>query len=281
MDMYEAKRRLYAFDDLLRDFPENVMEGSTVAIAHPKSKALDEFDENRSGILMHVGPSRFLITAGHDVAKFLDDRRPLVLTMRGRQHRPIELRYEWFQITKESEVDLAVAKLHESTVHYINGVYRYVQLAELMSKHDPRHDEVTAFYLLIGFPSAHVFPDQDGIPCIESWTYRTFRYLGDYLKVKDYDPNIHIIVAYERDSTSPDGQIVQPLGMSGCGLWYVGNPFSDTVVTVDDVKLVGIQGAWSEMFEYAKCTWINSVIAIIGDYFPETRPALRAHDMRL
>lgn len=277
--MDEAKRRFCVFDDRLRNFSEGAMEHSTVAIAHPKAGAPDELDGIRSGILLQVGPSRFLITAGHDIAQFLHEGRPLVLTMPGRTCRPIELRYEQFQITNETEVDLAITKLHESTVGYIEGQYRYVQLADLMSKYDPRHDEVTAFYVLAGFPSAHLLPDHNGIPCAENWKYRTYKYLGDCLNVENYDPNIHLVVAYERDSTSPDGKIIQPPGMSGCGLWYVGNPFSDTIVTVDEVKLVAIQGAWSETFEYAKCTWINSVVAIIGDYFPETRPALRAHGM--
>jgi hypothetical protein len=147
----------------------------------------------------------------------------------------------------------------------------------MMSKNDRKHEN--SWYMLIGFPFARLEPDEDGIDCANGWKYLTHSFRGDYSQVSNYNPDIHLIVRYERDTRIDNGKLIHPPGLSGCGIWYVGHPFSPSPLTADDLKLVGIQTAWHKGVEYAKCTWINSVLRIIWNYYPDTRAPMRLHGM--
>lgn len=270
----ELQRRLTAFRDRLFNIAASSIERATAPLVHIKH---DQVVEIRSSVLVQIAQMKFLVTAAHEMVDHLKaGRPPFVLMSKGKIH-PIALHNEQFWTTNDENVDLAVTQLHESTVAYLNDEYSFLRLTDMMSKNDRKHE--SAFYALAGFPSARYTPDTNGIQCAHNWKYLTYRFNGDYSQVERYNPNVHLILAYERDTRASDDTIVHPPGLSGCGVWHVGDPFSARLFTADDFKLVGIQTAWNRKVEYAKCTWIDSVLTIIWRYFPDARPPMRLHGM--
>lgn len=268
MDIEEAERRFNTFRDRLHDYPASIIEHATAPLATIEDRVTDI----RSSVLIQIGEFKFIVTAAHDVGAQIDEGLPLFVLMRNKCDRPVALHHEQFYATKESSIDLAVARLHPSTVEHLKDAYRYVSLPQMMSRHDPGHKG--AFYTLAGFPSANYGKDHEGVDRADNWKYLTFGFLGEPV---DYNPEIHLNLAYDTDSKDEEGKIIDPHGLSGCGVWYVGNPFSNTVVTPDEFRLVAIQTKWNEKRQYVKTTWINSVLRIIWRYHPEARPALEQH----
>ena len=266
--MEEAERRFNAFRDRLYRYPESIIEHATA----PLVTIEDQVTNLRSSVLIQIGEFRYIVTAAHDVGVQIDDGLPLFILARDKTHKPIALVQEEFHATRESSIDLAVAQLHPSTVEYLGDNYQYVQFPQMMSKRDPRHKG--AFYVLEGFPAASFGKDQEGVSRVQNWNYLTFGFLGEPV---DYTPEIHLILAYDDESKDPEGKIITPHGLSGCGVWYVGDPFSKTVVTPKDFQLAAIQTKWNEKRQYVKTTWINSVLRVMWMYCPDARPELAKH----
>jgi len=109
----------------------------------------------------------------------------------------------------------------------------------------------------------------------EGWKYVTCRFDSTEL-VEKYDPNTHLVVKYERDTTDETQRTVHPPAMSGCGIWFLAKQPPEIIVP-NDLKLCAIQNAWHKRHEYAKATWTDVVLKIIWTYFPEVQPAMKFH----
>lgn len=180
-------------------------------------------------------------------------------------------------MTNNEFEDLCVTRLHESTVDRLDGSCRFLRLTDMMSKVDPRQE--TSLYFLFGYPSARFDKDEDGVNRTSAWKYITVRYPDDYTQVENYNPEIHLVLKYQRGATNSTGEVVHPPGMSGCGMWSIGMPVSHSIFRPEDFRLVGIQNAWHKSHEYAKGTWIDNVMRIIWRYFPDARGPMRLHGM--
>lgn len=270
----DQQSRVEAFCNRLFSMAASSIELATVPIAHIDN---DRLIEIRSGVLLQIDQMKLLVTAGHGLVDHLNAGRPPYIVMSKEKLHPIALIHEHFWTTNDASVDLAVAQLHDSTVAYLSDQYRYLRLTAMMSKNDRRHDR--SFYVLAGYPSARIETDEQQIDCAHNWKYLTYRFTGDYSEVTNYNPDLHLILRYERGSRSTEGKIIQPRGLSGCGVWSVGDPLCSKLLTPDDLRLVAIQTAWHKGVEYCKCTWIDSVLKIIWEYYPAARGPMRVHGM--
>jgi hypothetical protein len=267
-----AEERLAAFRERVFNAVHESIDYATVPLfVEADGKAIDY----RSGVLLQIGDFKFLVTAGHYLPEYCDKGHAVCLVMPDKGKAPIKLVSELFWSTKSGSEDLSVARLTEPILDYMGDHYRFIRIPQMMSRFDKQQGE--GFYLIYGFPTALKGPDDTGATKVESWKYLTVPFSGSYADVEDYQPNLHVVLAYERKSYSREGEKVHPPGMSGCGIWYVGAPISHALFNKDDFRLVGIQNCWHKGVQYAKGTWIDSVLLIIWKYFSDTRDVMRLH----
>jgi hypothetical protein len=282
-------------DSTLRDYPESAIRTAklfrerlmpaaeqtlgwyTVPLCHINMQG--EPVETRSGVLLQIAEDMyFLVTAGHDILKLRKKIHMLFIVMPEHGLRPVPLINERnFVTTDIDREDLAVFQLTPATVQAIGSHYRYIRLPQLISRMSAERDG--GAYLLMGFPTGLHRPDGDGKTHCGGWQYLTGRYSGKMNRVPDYNPELHLVLAYKNKPEIGDTVHVTPPGLSGCGIWYVGDPHS--IVTPDTFRLAAIQNAWSSEREYVKGTWIDIVLTIIWKYVPEARRPLEVNGFRM
>ena len=226
----------------------------------------------RSGVLLQIADMRFLVTAGHDMIEYSVNGYPVGIALPAKGTHPILLLEETFWTTKDYREDITVTQLTRPVVDYLSGHYNYIRLSNVMPRRDPNQGK--GLYVLYGFPDALIGADETGARRLQDWRYLTVPYSDDFAVVENYDPNLHLVVTYERRTHSRDGIQVHPPGMSGCGMWFVGTPLTHPLFTQADFRLVAIQNCWHKKYEYAKGTWIDDVLLILWKYYPDTRKPL-------
>lgn len=263
-------------EQLFVRFRERVFAAIQDSIAHYTVPLIIQGDakilEHRSGVLLQIADMHFLVTAGHDMVQHSESGYPVGIALPDKGSHPILLVDETFWTTKDDREDLSVTQLTPLVVEFLKTYYRYARLSDVMSRHHPNQGQ--GLYLIYGFPYALVGPDETGIKRIGDWRYLTIPFQGDCSVVEKYDPALHLVLAYERGTHSQDGDLVHPPGMSGCGIWFVGTHLTRSLFSKDDFRLVAIQNRWWGKYEYAKGTWIDSVLTILWKYYPETHKPL-------
>lgn len=268
----EAEELFNRFRERVFEAAHNCIEQFSVPLTVDDGQKLIA---QRSGILLQIADMHFLVTAGHHMVFHLTQGHNIGIALPVKGSHPVLLVNEKFWTTKDDQEDVSVTQLTPPVVEYIKDHYRYIRLTSVMSRNDPKQGK--GMYLIFGFPEALMGPDDTGVRKMESWKYLTLPYRGDYASVENYNPKLHLALDYERSTRNEQGERVHPPGMSGCGIWFVGTPYTHTLFNADDFKLVAIQNRWHKGLEYAKGTWIDDVLLILWKYYPEThRPMLLA-----
>lgn len=268
-------------EKLFHQFKERIFDVANDSIAPCMAPLVQIKDDRhmtdcRTAIFFQIDQMKFLATAAHGMAEFLQAHQPPYIVMpKEPKMYPIGLCYETFLTTKNEDEDLCVALLMPPTVDYLADHYQYLRLNAMMPKKDKAHGK--GLYMLLGYPTDRYEKDEAHTDFANSWKYITTQYTGDYGNVSNYDPDTHLIVQYERSTETESGTRVHPPGLSGCGLWYIGSPFTHPVFRPQDFKLAGIQTAWHKGHEYAKCTWTNVLMRIVWEYFPAAHGPMRLH----
>ena len=221
MDIKEAEELLLLFKDKV--FETSARSISIASRRSSISRTIKKSVDCRTAVLIQIADMKFLVTGR---AQHVEVLRP---PQRRTQHswqcpkelHPIALKYELFWTTKDEQKDLSVAQLTDLTLGYLADHYRFLRLDDMMSR--AHQQQGHGFYLLVGFPNATYERDEEQKIRTTSWKYLTVKYRKDFETVLNYDPEKHLIVEYERDTKNVDGQLVHPPGLSGCGIWWVGN----------------------------------------------------------
>lgn len=233
--------------------------------------------EIRTGVFLQIADMRFMVTAGHRMIEHGAEGRLPHIVMPEKGLESVCLREENFWTTKSKHEDLTVVQLKEATVGALGQHFRFARLNEFMSLRDQQHGN--GLYLLYGFPNAMIRVDEEGQKRTDSWKYLTCLFPGDLDNVSDFDNELHLILEYERRTANAEGETVHPHGLSGCGVWFCGNPVTNAISNPFDFRLAGVQTAWHRQHQYVKCTWIDIVAVIIWKHFPDARAAMRLHGM--
>lgn len=229
---------------------------------------------DRTGVFLQIGEMRFLITAAHNFANAINAGLPAFVAPIGPGGQPAPVTGRLAQTN--SQADIAVIHLSEASATAIGEGHRFLGISDIMPRKHEAHNGAT--YVITGYPHAMQAHDAKGQSFVEVWRYVTGAYSGDYDDVQDYNPEWHLILGHDREARGiRDGKVIDPPGLSGCGVWFVCNWDTYPYFTASDMKLVGIQTAWRKSREYAKAAWIEVALEAIWIYFPEARPAMRLH----
>lgn len=253
---------------------EESVEWATAPLVHFETKGGKPM-EIRTGVLIEIAGAHFLVTAGHGMQEHSDAGDLLVIVVPGKGSTPVPLIAEWWWSTVSRQEDLDVCRLLPETVQAMGPKFRFLRLSQMMSQNDPEHGK--GLYLLLGYPNAMTRPDEEGAQRSDPWKYLTTPFHGDYAKVSNYDPKLHLILDYERATYNRRGEKVHPPGLSGCGIYFCGRPITRSILRHDDLKLVAIQTSWHKGEQYVKGTWIDDVLLILWKYHPEVRAPMRLH----
>ena len=236
-----------------------------------------QFIHDRSGVLLQIDRFHFLITAGHDILKAVENQFHLTILMPPATPGLVPIVSDRILCTKNPKEDLCVTLLDDEASAKLKVGYCFLRLTGLISSHDPSHQRA-GLYVLGGFPRALMSKDEYGIVRCGLWTYLVGRYAGNRDDVEDFAPTLHFIVNYERSPKSRKlGKTVEAHCMSGGGMWRVPDSIAQPGAWDKDFKLAAIETAWHKKHEYAKGTWINIALVIIWKYFPDCRSPMRLH----
>jgi hypothetical protein len=152
-----------------------------------------------------------------------------------------------------------------------------------------------AYLLMLGYPrlksAGSLRVDQK--VTLAPTLYGAFVYDGDTSGLPNYEPQIHVLIDGADDHLRDgDGKRMSIRGahnvrvsvtsafpgMSGCGVWRVGNPQSPpSCWQPGDARLVGIQTSVYEQSAVIKATRCVALTTFIHSAFPELRSAIELH----
>lgn len=250
------------------------VEWATAPLVHFESKG-GKAIEFRTGVLIEIAGAHFLVTAAHGMQEHFDSADLLQIVVPDKGSTPVPLIAERWWSTVDSQEDLNVCRLLPQTVQAMGPNFRFLRLSQMMSQNHPEHGE--GLYLLLGYPQSMTRPDEEGVRRSDPWKYLTTPFHGDYAKVSNYDPTLHLILDYERATYNCNGEKVHPPGLSGCGIYFCGHPITRSVLRHEDLKLVAIQTSWHKGEQYVKATWVNDALLVLWKYYPEVRAPMRLH----
>ena len=228
---------------------------------------------DRTGVLFRVGESHFLITAAHKLVDIHGLNIPLFLPPSQQDASPISLSGRMLY-TKDRRVDIAVWELPQSIVEQLLPTRTFLGMMDVdLQSHSPKE-----LYLILGYPSSCTEITAEAVrPTVLK--YVAYIYSGDTDGLENFDPSLHILLQHDRDGRDATGQpLLSPTiqGMSGCGIWRLLElkPAWNQTWKRSDAKLVAIQNRYIHD-QYCKGTWVKYAIRLIGDNFPQLRPALQ------
>jgi hypothetical protein len=281
--MDDFKTRVAGFFHRVNDEAVPTFDRATVAFYGVQN---EKIVKDRTGVLLRIADTMFILTASHDLREIVQNNIPLYVGWNERTELPIPLHDSRFLTTEyESQLgerdvvrDVAAIKLGESAAKEILAGGRIpISLCDI----DTNQDHSPALFVMFGFPQAWFRVDQNGPKC-SPLIYLTGIYAGEHWSDAqvEYDPKVHLLLDFKQDALAANGQ-TQTLpgyegikGVSGCGIWRVtGLHGSFDNWRPDQCKLVAIQHRYYEKPGYLHTTWIRYGINRIFDDYPELRSA--------
>jgi hypothetical protein len=95
-----------------------------------------------------------------------------------------------------------------------------------------------------------------------------------------YHPEVHMLFNFSREAvnhfTGNVDMLPRPNGISGCGIWQVGDRSASGLRTrsADNVTLVGIQHTWWPLYDYVQATRIGYLLNVIAQHYPAAANAM-------
>ena len=260
------------FREKLFVYSHDFVELVTAPISFVKDR---KSEVDRTGVLLQIGEQFFIITAQHDLREILDHGYlPCIPTMRpGMQEIPLLFDNLWYSTTPN--VDIAIFVLNTKSATRLKEDYRFLRLGDVRLRE--RCTPWNSYYLVTGDPVVNQSRDNEGRKVITSARYLTYAYCGEVSE--ETDPRRSLLLEYSRESRHTDGRTgcpPMPKGLSGCGVWEA-TCGGDSFLTWNpkELRLVGIQVAWSPKRRYLKVTWIDEALAMIWNQYRKSRDLMQ------
>ena len=237
-----------------------------------------EIQHDRTGILYRIADEHFVLTAAHDLHQIIKANIPLYLSMNKPGVIPLSLGKAKCHSTEEEGRDVAAIWLPPTTAREVAKHKDFLSHNQI----DLNGAESRGPFLFFGYPmswSGHV--TSEGNVVSQGLVFATLPYDGPRLESAHYDQNVHMVLNFKRDAINCLQGGVDTLpklnGISGCGIWQVGDIISKDVKARDEesVTLVGIQHRWFPDLNYIQATKIRFAIGFIAENYPDVQAAMK------
>lgn len=256
------------------------IEKATVALVGVQN---DKFVHDRTGVLFRFAGHHFILTAAHagdgtaDLRAYNDHHIPWYVSLNVSSVLPISLNGVTIYLTETRGRDIAAIYLPDVISNKILEHREFVQQNQILVEEDWQSGQ----YVLFGYPMKWLDRHENHTSLYSHrLVYLCPPYIGEIPTGENHDPAVHFALSFEREafemSESSPSSLPEPKGISGCGVWRIGDRTErgwDSVAT-DKVALVGIQHSWSGQRGYVRGTRIAYVLERISDDFPDVKRAL-------
>ena len=234
----------------------------------------DEIRHDRTGVLYEIAGQHFILTAAHDMRGIVSHNIPLYVAVNAPDVLPLPLADARFHSTEEDDRD-------------VSAIWLPPDLAAEISKHKDflHHNQINLAtaeskgpFIFFGYPmdwSANLISENTLLST--ALAFAGHPYDGDRHPTANYKPDVHILLQFSRDAIrTRDGKqdrLPHPKGISGCGIWQVGDINYETkslhARSADTVTLIGIQHRWFPDHSYIQGTHIRHVLGLVLSNYPE------------
>lgn len=223
----------------------------------------------RTGILLAIAESHFLVTAAHKLRNRSRDGMRFFIPPANRGGTPIPL--DGIVTSAGKELDVAVWELADDAVAQLKLDRRFLRIADVDFSANPK----PGVYVIRGYPSEMNRAE----PNNQTFRVRILRFLAEpysgelpHSADSPFDPLKHVLLRHSERGQDATGNYTDapPIdGMSGCGIWRLASfdqRFKDW--QPDNRKLIAIQTA-CKSDSYFKGTWIVYALELIARRRPE------------
>jgi hypothetical protein len=236
----------------------------------------DRIVHDRSGILYQVGGHHFVLTAAHHLRTIVHENIPLYLSANKKGVEPVPLADARFVSTEEDR-DVAAIWIPPDAAQEIGKHKEFLFHNQI----NLNADHGKPLYLFFGYPmhwSGRVVSESEIISV--GLAFATFEHPGERDPAGVYHPEVHMLFNFSREAvnhfTGNVDMLPRPNGISGCGIWQVGDRSAGGFRTrsADTVTLVGIQHTWSPPHDYVQATRVGYLLNVIAQHYPEAKDAM-------
>ena len=236
-----------------------------------------EIRHDRTGILYKIADDHFIITASHDLHQIVKANIPLYLSMNKPGVMPVPLGKAKVHSTEDEGRDVAAILLSQETANEVSKHKDFLPHNHI----DLNGAESRGPFVFFGYPMHwSVQKVSDDYLMSKGLVFFTLPHSGPRLESAFYDQRLHILLNFTRDAIDcvqeSEDQLPRLYGISGCGIWQVGDIIENEVKPRDEesVTLVGIQHRWFPDLDYIQGTKIRFALDFIIENYPELRAAM-------
>ncbi|MBV8757080.1 MAG: hypothetical protein JO257_07395 [Deltaproteobacteria bacterium] len=230
-----------------------------------------------SGVLLKIGDTGFLLSAAHVLRH---GRRRTLLMFPTESNVAINLNTSDMRMSiDESVVDVGIARLAPECLAAVEQHRPFLRLDDVVL------DDVSppeGWYAVCGYPGAYTDTDLDARFVTSKALCYTSELFGKALACAVDGVTLALeFAAHSIDSTGETGDVPDPGGISGCGMWRVHQRGSSSEAwSAASVRLVGIQHSVVSNRKGPlafRGTRSHCVVAWIWQEFPDMRSEIDRH----
>lgn len=238
----------------------------------------DRIVHDRSGVLYRVGGHHFVLTAAHGLREIVQEAIPLYLSGNKKGADLVPLADARFISTEDDDRDIAAIWLSPQASQEIGKHKDFLFHNQI----NLNTDHGRPLYLFFGYPmqwSGHLVTECEIISV--GLAFATFEHQGQLSSGIVYHPEVHMLFNFSRKAvnllTSNEDMLPKPHGISGCGIWQVGDRSVGGMRTrsSDNVALIAIQHSWSPANDYIQATRIGFLLNIIAEHYRDAGEAMK------
>jgi hypothetical protein len=243
----------------------------------------DRIVHDRSGVLYRIGDKHFVLTAAHYLRSIVEHNIGLLISVNRADVAPLPLAEARFLSTEYPDGDVT------SICRDIAAIYIPDDVAMEVAKYKDflYHNQINlapdphGLYLFYGYPeqwAGHLITETGIVS--KALAFSTFEDCLDPGSVQNYDAEVHMVLNFSQSAVQAMTGTVEQLprlpGISGCGIWRVGERQGRRAMpkTDETLTLVAIEHGVFNGLGRVKATRIRYALDLIATEYPDTRHAM-------
>jgi hypothetical protein len=234
---------------------------------------------NRTGVLYCVAGCHFVLTAAHFLRGYIKDNTFLGLSPTGHIDTLLPLGDALFHSTEiygRGSRDVAAIWIPEQTAIELRKTKEFIRHNQISMNEDP-----DGLYVFFGYPGAWAGRAVSEVQAESTaLVFSTFEIRCPDSPIDDYDANVHLLLNYTASAIRVPTGNVDPMpdlhGISGCGIWRVGDKKGKSAVprNAKTLALVAIQHTWYREPSAVMATRIAFPLQLIASHYEEAGRAM-------